>query len=686
MSEGGSLFNPGYLGSEFKWWIGQIADDATWRDNINPGKFKEKDTVRGWGRRYKVRILGMHDWGGSEADGIPDDQLPWANVMYPITAGGGQTSAFQTPAIRQGNIVFGFWMDGSDQEVPVIMGILGNNTQTELSYQTGAKNPKVTNNTPGVIAQSGYAEGVNPPKENARPTVPDKDLITDKPKTPEQQMECATPPPGMKLNQYGQRPDRPLSATQFQDAQQARKDIEDLDLSDPNTGVPFKNLELQFGPRYRQEAIDNYVKNVVQEGKKNRCKASNSPQAAAAPGATTEAGSTSPHIINAGDIKLDDKRNEKLVLVKSDKQVESATKAIQVATENLMAKMEKHLSGKQQYADAVSNPMIDMEKEVDDTAKEIAKYEKIIYNKMMEYTLKTYNKEQTKAVSALPASKRWQYSDVKEKFTELTLREYIDITNGLASQMKGTLNKTLDIKGAEASIAARVANENATFYIHPDTGEKTIIKEASNEMLTAPKVPSCFAEDLVGHSIMSFESRLDKVNSKLLENSNFYLRDAAKEMTNISLPSGKKANITPESFQRGSIETNMVAAFQFLNTKANVFDFEAPRNEAVSDFYQFGRGGGSQPDANIPNMKGVLEQASKHLLGSEELQPGKQIPFLEPSKNQPDISWLEGRGAVSIPDLENLPVNERTAKEIGKMINNQGGQSSSSGGSTSGGY
>ena len=268
----------------------------------------------------------------------------------------------------------------------------------------------------------------------------------------------------------------------------------------------------------------------------------------------------------------------------------------------------------------------------------------------------------------------------------MTLKEYIDITNGLASQMKGTLNKTLDIKGAEASIAARVANENATFYIHPDTGEKTIIKEASNEMLTAPKVPSCFAEDLVGHSIMSFESRLDKVNSKLLENSNFYLRDAAKEMTNMSLPSGKKASITPESFQRGSIETNMVAAFQFLNTKANVFPFEAPRNEAVSDFYQFGRGGGSQPDSNIPNMKGVLEQASRHLLGSEELQPGKQIPFLEPSKNQPDISWLEGRGAVSIPDLENLPVNERTAKEIGKMINNQGGQSSTSGGSTSGGY
>ena len=29
--EGGSLFNPGFLGASFLWWVGQIADDATWR-------------------------------------------------------------------------------------------------------------------------------------------------------------------------------------------------------------------------------------------------------------------------------------------------------------------------------------------------------------------------------------------------------------------------------------------------------------------------------------------------------------------------------------------------------------------------------------------------------------------------------------------------------------------------------
>ena len=78
--EGGTLFNPGFLGSSFLWWVGQIADDSTWRDNINAGNYEDADGVPGWGRRYKVRIIGLHDQGETE---IPSDQLPWANVMYP---------------------------------------------------------------------------------------------------------------------------------------------------------------------------------------------------------------------------------------------------------------------------------------------------------------------------------------------------------------------------------------------------------------------------------------------------------------------------------------------------------------------------------------------------------------------------------------------------------------------------
>ena len=80
--EGGSLFNPGFLGGAFLWWVGQIVDDSTWRDNTNSGKYQDRTSIPGWGRRYKVRIIGLHDQGEKT---IPSDQLPWAQPMYPVT-------------------------------------------------------------------------------------------------------------------------------------------------------------------------------------------------------------------------------------------------------------------------------------------------------------------------------------------------------------------------------------------------------------------------------------------------------------------------------------------------------------------------------------------------------------------------------------------------------------------------
>ena len=86
------------------------------------------------GRRYKVRIIGLHDQGENE---IPSDQLPWAQIMYPVTGGGGQASSGQTSNLRQGMMVFGFFLDGQDQQIPVIMGVMGNNSQTPLATAIG---------------------------------------------------------------------------------------------------------------------------------------------------------------------------------------------------------------------------------------------------------------------------------------------------------------------------------------------------------------------------------------------------------------------------------------------------------------------------------------------------------------------------------------------------------------------
>ena len=167
--EGGSLFNSGFTGSSFLWWIGQIADESVWRDNLMPSKFADpKEGVPGWGYRYKVRIIGHHS---EDESAVESDQLPWAQVMYPVW-GGGQGSHFMTPGLRQGCFVFGFFIDGPDQQVPVIMGVVGNNSKTQLERKTSMSGGK--NFTP----QSAYAKsGVEEPPEQKK--LQDSNLATE---------------------------------------------------------------------------------------------------------------------------------------------------------------------------------------------------------------------------------------------------------------------------------------------------------------------------------------------------------------------------------------------------------------------------------------------------------------------------------------------------------------------------
>ncbi len=167
--EGGALFNPGFLGGNFLWWVGQVVDDKEWRDNVKQEKHKSKKDIPGWGYRYKVRIIGLHD---QEEQTLKSENLPWAQVMYPITAGGGQGSAYQTPAIRPGNFVFGFFLDGQDQQVPVIMGVLGANAQIDQDSDSGASGGK------NFASKSGFG-GKDP--DPVLQKIPDANLATEQP-------------------------------------------------------------------------------------------------------------------------------------------------------------------------------------------------------------------------------------------------------------------------------------------------------------------------------------------------------------------------------------------------------------------------------------------------------------------------------------------------------------------------
>ena len=161
----GALFNPEFLGSKFLWWVGQVADDRTWRTNEDPHGGKDpKKRKGGYGHRYKVRIMGLHD---QDEESVPSDHLPWAQVMYPVTAGGGQGGSRQSPNIRQGNFVFGFFLDGQDQQLPIIMGIMGTQGKTNVDKLKTGKDDTGGTGTPlssrgggrskNFSAQSGWA-------------------------------------------------------------------------------------------------------------------------------------------------------------------------------------------------------------------------------------------------------------------------------------------------------------------------------------------------------------------------------------------------------------------------------------------------------------------------------------------------------------------------------------------------
>lgn len=109
------------------WWMGQVVDESCWQGNSN-SKIHERDDVAGWGKRYKVRIFGRD----TEVKDVPDDQLEMAEILYPVTAGSGHGGSYQTPNIRQGSYVVGFYKDGINGTEPIIMGCLGNNSQTRL--------------------------------------------------------------------------------------------------------------------------------------------------------------------------------------------------------------------------------------------------------------------------------------------------------------------------------------------------------------------------------------------------------------------------------------------------------------------------------------------------------------------------------------------------------------------------
>ena len=109
-----SLFKTNFIGRDgFRWWIGQIAPQSCWQDQADGG---------GWGNRVKVRIMGYHPYSELE---LPNEDLPWAQVLLGVTDGSGACNRAKTPKIEQADTVLGFFLDGDNAQLPCIIGVFG---------------------------------------------------------------------------------------------------------------------------------------------------------------------------------------------------------------------------------------------------------------------------------------------------------------------------------------------------------------------------------------------------------------------------------------------------------------------------------------------------------------------------------------------------------------------------------
>ena len=538
--EGGGLFNQSFVGGDFIWWIGQVVDESTWKYNILSGKFKNPHSIPGWGRRYKVRILGIHD---VSPETIPDQELPWAQVMYPITAGGGQRGARQTPNISQGNFVFGFFMDGQDQQQPVIMGILGNNAQTQLATEIVSD---VSDTQPGNLGFGGWARGII---EDLLNRVPDSNIRVEQPTDPAQAAENATygSLPSLPLDRYGLAQGLPRNANQLRDIASGLADVSRRNDLRSNMNLPdLTSLQ-----------ADNVVRNIVTSGLLQRRAQSQTPGAPRRPGATSES-SDAVHEMSASDTKTEKKYQQKHVLMKPDDVVGSATKAIQTEVDNLTAKMEDYLGAISSYSAAVSGPPTDMSGEISKSACQVSKYMKIIMDKVMEYTNKQMNNELSSTVAQLPSTMRYQFGDMKDIVTQQVLQQFNGITNGMCGQMEGMLSGAMNLDARET--AARAAANNPLPSLNSidnslavggvgtasavgigttildgtyTTNDGTTLPVIRQSPVTYSRAPICYAEDLVGQALAANRSAIEEANSTVIDNLNVYLRDVQSQMADV---------------------------------------------------------------------------------------------------------------------------------------------------------
>jgi hypothetical protein len=268
------------------------------------------------------------------------------------------------------------------------------------------------------------------------------------------------------------------------------------------------------------------------------------------------------------------------------------------------------------------NALNDMKAFMGKIACEIAKYMKVIMDKVMQYVLKILNKSLTRVVAAMPSSFRYMFGDMKEIITGLILCLYNKLTDSICGLMQSLLEDAFNLDELTDK-----AVENAT---NGDLDERQ----------GAPKVPLCYAEELVGKAIAQHRDEINEANQSILDNVNTFIDDIQSQIAGVV---GSLSDITS---LLGNISGSIGSALSFENLALSIFGCELTPNPALADCYTFGTGEKGKTDANPVSNKDVSQTASTAPPGKE--QPGEKS-FLQPNKESSNLgdSWKQSGTVTS---------------------------------------
>ncbi len=339
-----------------------------------------------------------------------------------------------------------------------------------------------------------------------------------------------------------------------------------------------------FNPGEIEDFANSFVKNNVIEGLKSRVAQAESPTSPAQPGATLE--SEAIHVTSVSDVRREEKYQEKIPVTKVQDPVASATKGMQMNIENVSNKINKVMESFGNYADmaSIGAGMDDIEKLLEDAAQMNSKYMKTIMNKMMEFTNKTVNAELSAAISSMPASKRAMFADMKNLMNQNSLQSFGDISNGMGGMLQGILRQSFNIDSLMQQAQQKALNPitpmsnlmNVKDWIPnmPVTkGEKvrfrnnvyTVDKNGKTgttlplerdgsqssgntgltfdsfvegdgsdvkygDVRTYPKVPICYAENIIGQALGANKQAIDQATSNIIDGVNAFIGDIQSEL------------------------------------------------------------------------------------------------------------------------------------------------------------